>query len=52
MNNESRVEELLEKMLVIELYQLKIPKKEIAKYIGRQKQWVVDLLKELPEMGE
>ena len=41
--------ELLEKLLVVQLYGLGIPKGQIGKVVGRQKLWVTAILKGIPK---
>lgn len=57
MPKKKRVEEentvnLLQKMLVFQLYALGVPQDRIAKTVGRQKAWVNDLLKGIPKGGK
>lgn len=47
-----RVLEMLEKLLVLELYSLGAAQEQIAKVVGRQKLWVNTILKGLPKKGE
>ena len=47
-----RVTELLEKLLVLQLYGLGAAQEHIAKVVGRQKLWVNTVLKGLPRKGE
>ncbi len=49
--NPDRAVDLLEKLLVFQLYALGAPQERIAKAIGRQKAWVNDLVKGLPKGG-
>ena len=44
--------DLLQKMLVFQLYALGVPQDRIAKIVGRQKAWVNDLLKAIPKGGK
>jgi hypothetical protein len=44
--------DLLQKMLVFQLYALEVPQGRIAKTVGRQKAWVNDLLKAIPKGGK
>lgn len=44
--------ELLEKLLVLQLYSLGAAQDQIAKVVGRQKLWVNTILKGLPKKGE
>ena len=44
--------ELLQKLLVLQLYNLGAPQGQIAKVVGRQKLWVNGILKGLPKKGE
>jgi hypothetical protein len=44
--------DLLQKMLVFQLYALGVPQDRIAKAVGRQKAWVNDLLKSIPKGGK
>jgi hypothetical protein len=43
--------DLLQKMLVFQLYALGVSQDKIAKTVGRQKAWVNDLLKGVPKGG-
>jgi hypothetical protein len=57
MPKKKRIEEdpnvdLLQKMLVFQLYTLKVPQERIAKTVGRQMAWVNDLLKGIPKGGK
>ena len=49
--NADRVVELLETLLVFQLYALGLDQKRIAKAVGRQTAWVNELLKGLPKGG-
>lgn len=49
---DQRNTELLEKLLVLELYSLGAAQAQIAKVVGRQKLWVNTILKGLPKKGE
>ena len=44
--------DLLQKMLVFQLYTLGLPQERIAKTVGKQKAWVNDLLKGIPKGGK
>ncbi len=44
--------DLLQKMLVFQLYALGVPQERIAKTVGRQVAWVNDLLKGIPKGGK
>ena len=44
--------ELLEKLVVLQLYKLGAAQDQIAKLVGRQKLWVGNILKRLPRKGE
>ncbi len=44
--------DLLQKMLVFQLYALGVPQDRIAKTVGRQTAWVNDLLKGIPKGGK
>ncbi len=44
--------DLLQKMLVFQLYTLGVPQERIAKTVGRQTAWVNDLLKGIPKGGK
>ena len=44
--------DLLQKMLVFQLYALGVPQDKIAKTVGKQKAWVNDLLKGIPKGGK
>jgi hypothetical protein len=50
-DNRDRTAELLEKLLVFQLYALGARQDRIAKAVGRQKAWVNELLKGLPKGG-
>jgi hypothetical protein len=44
--------DLLQKMLVFQLYALGVSQEKIAKTVGRQRAWVNDLLKGIPKGGK
>ena len=44
--------ELLEKLLVVQLYSLGATQTQIARVVGRQKAWVNALLKGIPRKGD
>jgi hypothetical protein len=44
--------DLLQKMLVFQLYALGVSQERIAKIVGRQRAWVNDLLKGIPKGGK
>ena len=44
--------DLLQKMLVFQLYALGVSQEKIAKTVGRQRVWVNDLLKGIPKGGK
>ena len=44
--------DLLQKMLVFQLYALGVSQERIAKTVGRQKAWVNDLVKGIPKGGK
>ena len=44
--------DLLQKMLVFQLYTLGVPQERIAKTVGRQTAWVNELLKGIPKGGK
>lgn len=46
-----QVEELLQKLLVLQLFAMGAPQDKIAKVVGRQKLWVNTLLKGIPREG-
>ncbi len=50
-DNQDPSTELLEKMLVLQLYALGAPQGRIARAVGRGTTWVNDLLKGLPKGG-
>jgi hypothetical protein len=50
-DNADRAVELLEKLVVVQLYALGAPQNRIAKAVGRQMAWVNELLKGLPKGG-
>lgn len=41
--------DLLEKMLIFQLYKIKMPQARIAKIIGKKTSWVNTLLKNMPK---
>lgn len=43
-----RVEELLQKLLVVQMFSMGATQEKIAKVVGRQKQCVNDILKGMP----
>jgi hypothetical protein len=43
-----RVEELLQKLLVLQMFSMGATQEKTAKVVGRQKQWVNELLKGIP----
>jgi hypothetical protein len=43
--------ELLEKLLVLQLYDLGAAQDQIARVVGRQKLWVNNILRGLPKKG-
>ena len=47
-----RTAELLEKMLVFQLWALGIPQGRIATTVGRQRAWVNNLIKGIPKGGK
>jgi hypothetical protein len=47
-----RVEELLQKLLVLQMFSMSAPQDKIAKVVGRQKLWVNTLLKGIPRGGD
>jgi hypothetical protein len=44
-----RVEELLQKLLVLQMFSMGATQAKTAKVVGRQKQWVNEILKEIPK---
>jgi hypothetical protein len=46
-----RTADLLEKLLIFQMYALGAPQDRIAKTVGRQKAWVNELVKGLPKGG-
>jgi hypothetical protein len=44
--------DLLQKMLVFQLYVLGVPQERIAKTVGKQTVWVNDLVKGIPKGGK
>jgi hypothetical protein len=46
---EDRAADLLQKLLVLQLYSLGTSQDKIARVVGRQKLWVNDLLKGIPK---
>jgi hypothetical protein len=51
-SEQNRTVDLLEKMLVFQLWALGIPQERIAKKVGRQLAWVNDLVKDIPKGGK
>jgi hypothetical protein len=51
-DEKDRTAELLEKMLVFQLWVLGIPQGRIAATVGRQRAWVNNLLKGIPKGGK
>jgi hypothetical protein len=49
---EDRAADLLERMLVLQMYTIGVPEDRIAKAVGRQKAWVNDLVKGIPKGGK
>jgi len=49
---EENTVDLLQKMLVYQLYGLGVSQERIAKTVGRQKAWVNDLVKGIPKGGK
>jgi hypothetical protein len=47
-----RTTELLERLLVVQLYALGAPQDYIARVVGRQKAWVNAMLKGIPKRGK
>jgi hypothetical protein len=43
-----RVEELLQKLLVLQLFSMGATQERTAKIVGRQKRWVNEILKGIP----
>jgi len=50
-DNPDRAVELLEKLLIFQLYALGAAQDRIARAVGRQKAWVNELVKGLPKGG-
>lgn len=49
-DHDSRVvEELLQKLLVLQMFSLGATQEKTAKVVGRSKQWVNDILKGMPK---
>ncbi len=48
-NTSDRTNELLEKILIFQLFDLGVPQDRIAKTLGKQKAWVNALLKGIPK---
>jgi hypothetical protein len=46
-----QIEELLQKLLVLQLFAMGTPQAKIAKVVGRQTLWVNTLLKGIPREG-
>lgn len=44
--------ELLEKLIVLQLYSLGATQSQIARFLGKSKTWVNNLLKGMPKKGE
>lgn len=51
LDDSKRAADLLEKLLVFQMYALGAPQDRIAKAVGRQKAWVNDMVKGLPKGG-
>jgi hypothetical protein len=49
---QERTVDLLEKILVFQLYALGVPQERIAKTVGRQTVWVNDLVRGIPKGGK
>jgi hypothetical protein len=47
----TRTADLLEKLVVFQMYALRAPQDRIAKTVGRKKAWVNQILKGLPKGG-
>jgi len=43
-----RMEELLQKLLVLQMFSMGATQEKTAKVVGRQKQWVNEILKGIP----
>jgi hypothetical protein len=43
-----RVEEVLQKLLVLQMFSMGATQEKTAKVVGRQKQWVNEILKGIP----
>ena len=46
----TREAELLEKLLAVQLYALGATQSQIARFMGKSKSWVNDLMKGLPKL--
>ncbi len=51
-NDNERDDELLEKLLLLQLFSLGATQSQIARFMGKSKTWVNDLLKNLPKKGD
>lgn len=51
-NDNGRDTELLEKLLLLQLFSLGATQSQIARFMGKSKTWVNDLLKDLPNKGD
>jgi hypothetical protein len=49
---DAKVEELLQKLVVLQMFSMGATQDKIAKTVGRQRQWVTDLLKGLPRKAD
>lgn len=47
-NDLERVEEVLQKLLVLQMFSMGATQEKTAKVVGRQKQWVNEILKGMP----
>ena len=47
-NDLERVEEALQKLLVLQMFSMGATQEKTAKVVGRKKQWVNDILKGMP----
>jgi DNA-binding transcriptional regulator LsrR (DeoR family) len=51
-NDSGSDSELLEKLLLLQLFSMGATQSQIARFMGKSKTWVNDLLKNLPKKGD
>ena len=49
---ETKEAELLEKLLALQLYSIGATQSQIARFMGKSKSWVNELMKSLPRKGD